>query len=113
MFMQFFTVGKPKEFLKYHKRPLMQGLGTGKRREIFYEAVGRIRRKIRLIESNVICRHLKKMTCKRDFATRVLSVCGPLRSYDPILSPLFPLTHCRLAYSILTVFTQGRGEGES
>ncbi len=46
------------------------------------------RRKIILIESNAKCRYLKKLTCKRDFAAEVLSVWGPLPSYDPIFPPL-------------------------
>ncbi len=42
----------------------MLGVRTGRGRGMIYEAVGHIRRKIRLIESNDKCRHLKKLTCK-------------------------------------------------
>jgi hypothetical protein len=57
------------------------------------------RRKIRLIESNEKCRYLKKLTWK-----------GTLRQVF-YLSP--PLTHCIRVYSILYLFTQGGGPGES
>ncbi len=39
--------------------------------------------KIRQIKSNAKWHYLKKLTCKMDFAAGVLSVWGPLSSYDP------------------------------
>jgi hypothetical protein len=57
-----------------------------------------VRRKIRLIESNAKSRFLKKLPMKGLWG--VLTVWGPLPSYDPILPPP-PPTHC--VYSILYV----------
>ncbi len=55
-----------------------------------------------LTEGNAKCCHLKKLTCK-----------GTLRKAFICLRPRTPyppsLTHCIRVYSILTVFTQGRG----
>ncbi len=56
------------------------------------------RRKIRLIEGNAKCRHLKKLTCK-----------GTLRHVFICLRP--PFAHCIPVYSVY-LFTHGRG-GES
>jgi hypothetical protein len=52
-------------------------------------------RKIRLIEGNEKCRHLKKLTCKG--ALRQVFICLRLRT--PYPSP--PTTHCICVYSIL------------
>ncbi len=52
---------------------------------------GRSRRKIRLIEGNAKCRHLKKFTCKGT------------------LIPPPPLTHCIRVYSILIHTGKGGG----
>ncbi len=57
------------------------------------------RRKIRLIEGNAKCRHLKKLTCK--VTLRQLFICLRLRTPYP------PLTHC-----IGKQFTLNGGEGE-
>jgi hypothetical protein len=85
----------------------MLGMGTGRGRGMIYEAVGRIRRKIRLIESNVKCRHLKKLACK-----------GTLRhvfylsaAHSPPMTPILsPFAHCRLVlYSILIHTGKGGG----
>ncbi len=65
--------------------------------------------KIRLIENNAKCRHLKKLTCK-----------GPLRQVfylsevpSPPMTPNSPppLTHCLPVYSTIYLFTQRRGGG--
>ncbi len=62
---------------------------------------GRQRRKVRLIEGNAKCRHLKKMTCR-----------GTLRQVFICMMPKTPsptLTHCIRVYSTVYLFTQGRG----
>jgi hypothetical protein len=62
------------------------------------------RRKIRFIEGNAKCRHLKKLTCKR--ALRQVFICLKTRNpYPP------PLTHCKRVYSILTHTGLGGGGG--
>ncbi len=64
---------------------------------------GWVCRKIRLIEGNANCCHLKKLTCKGT----LLQVFICLRPRTPCT----PLTNCKRVYSIF--FTQGRGEAES
>jgi hypothetical protein len=51
----------------------------------------------------------EKIDLQRDFAAGVLSVWGPLSSYDHILPPL---THCIRVYSILIHAEKGAGEGK-
>jgi hypothetical protein len=60
--------------------------------------------KIRLIEGNSKCRHLKKLTCEGTL--RQVFIC--LRPRNPSLNPL---THCIRVYSIL-IHTGKGGEGE-
>jgi hypothetical protein len=60
---------------------------------------GNNRRKIRLIEGNAKCRHLKNLSVK--------GLCDSLRPRNPYP----PLTHCKLVYSIQYSFTQRRGDG--
>jgi hypothetical protein len=62
------------------------------------------RRKVRLIEGNAKCRHLKTITCK-----------GTLRQEYICLSPRTPYTtpytlYTCILYSIPYLFTQGRGK---
>ncbi len=68
--------------------------------------VGPMRRKIRLIEGNAKCRHLKKLTCKGTL--RLVFIC--LRPRNPYLPPL-QTVYLYLLYSIL-IYT-GKGGGES
>ncbi len=62
------------------------------------------RRKIRLIEGNTKCRHLKKIDLLRDFAAGVYLS----EAQNPKPSP--SLQHCIREYSIL--IHTGKGEGE-
>jgi hypothetical protein len=62
--------------------------------------MGKIRRKIRLIEDNAKCHHLKKLSYKGTL--RQVFLCLRPRTQSP------PFTHCIRVYNIL--FTQGRGE---
>ncbi len=64
---------------------------------------GAIRRKIRLIESNAKCRHLKKLTNKG--ILRQMFICLRPRTPFP-----HPITHCIQAYSILIHTGKGGGE---
>jgi hypothetical protein len=58
------------------------------------------RSKIRLIEDNAKCRHLKKMTCKETL--RQVFIClRPKTTYPP--------THCILVYSIHIHTGKGKG----
>ncbi len=57
-----------------------------------HTAVTFMGRKIRLIEGNAKCRHLKKLTCKG--TSRQVFICLRPRT------PYFPLTHCIRVYSI-------------
>jgi hypothetical protein len=66
------------------------------------------RRNITVIQNKAKCRSKKKYL-ERDFAAGVLSVCGLLPSYDPILHP--PPLHIVYVYPVY-LFTQGRGVGE-
>jgi hypothetical protein len=61
-------------------------------------------RKIRLIEGNEKCRHLKKLTCKG--ALRQVFICLRLRTPYPSPHP----TDCNV-YAVY-LFTQGGGGGE-
>jgi hypothetical protein len=66
-----------------------------------------IKKKIRLIENNSTCRHLKKLTCKRDFAAGVY--------LSKAQYPIPPSLHTVQVYAVHLVI-QGRGgggEGES
>ncbi len=61
------------------------------------------RRKIRLIEGNAKCRHLKKLTLKG--ALQQVFIClWPRKPYPPP-----PLTHCILVYSTLIHTAKGGG----
>jgi hypothetical protein len=62
-----------------------------------------MRRKIRLIESNVKCRYLKKLTCEGTLRQVFYLSQAPKPSMNPP-----PLTHC-IRDSIQ--YTQGRVEG--
>jgi hypothetical protein len=64
---------------------------------------GRVRRKIRLIEGNAKCRHLKNLPVK--------GLCGRCYLSEAQSLILHPLTHCIRVYSIL-IYT-GKGGGES
>ncbi len=59
------------------------------------------RRKIRLIEGNAICRHLKKLTCKGALRQMFISL-RPKTPYPPL--------HTVYVYTVY-FFTQGRGRG--
>jgi hypothetical protein len=66
--------------------------------------LSRARRKIRLIEGDEKCRHLKKLTCKKDFAA------GFNLSEAQNLPPPLDTVYVYTVY----LFTQGSGgEGES
>ncbi len=67
--------------------------------------MGGVRRKIRLIEGNAKCRHLKKLTWK-GLCGRCLSVWGPELHTPP------PLTPCKRVYSILIHTGKGGKGGE-
>ncbi len=64
-----------------------------------------VRRKIRLIEGNAECHHLKRLTCRGTWREVFLSVWGP-EPHAP------PLKHCTRVYSIL-IHTGKVGWGES
>ncbi len=63
------------------------------------------RRKIRLIEGNAKCRHLKKLSCKGTL--RQVFICRRPRTTYP---PPAQCTHTVYVYKV-DLFTQGRGEG--
>jgi hypothetical protein len=71
-------------------------------------SVGLLLRKIRLIESNAKCCNLK-IDLLRDFAAGVLSVWGPLPSYD-LKRPPPPVTPCIRVYGIHT-YSHREGKG--
>jgi hypothetical protein len=71
------------------------------------------RRQIKLIESNVKCRYLKKFTSKGTLR-QVFYLSEPLRPpAPPPMTPYPPLTHCVRVYSILIYTGKGGERGES